>query len=166
MINPWTQGRVPGVRMNPTLGGWLVKRGLASAGWTLPQWVRLSLQGAHLYWYQFPELVLAAGETQLTRITVSEDFWLVAIMSHESVTIAGTGSMRAQIYEDQQTYKYSKYGSNKGNFAGNALEPGLNKIPHFIPAGSPVNCRVQNLSGTLSNTVDVCMFGYSGWWRD
>jgi hypothetical protein len=166
MINPWTQGRVPGVAPNPPLGGWLVKRKMASAAWTLPQWVRESLKGAHLYWYEFPELVLAAGETQLTRVTVGEDFWLVAIMSHESVTIANTGSIRAQIYEDQQTYKYSKYGSNKSNFAGNAQEPGLNCIPHFIAAGSPVNCRVQNLSGTLSNTVDVCMWGYSGWWRE
>jgi hypothetical protein len=166
MINPWTQGRVPGVPPHPTLGGWLVKRKLASAAWTLPQWVRLSLQGAHLYWYQFPELTLTAGQTDLTRVTVSEDFWLVAIMSHESLFIAGTGSMRAQIYEDQQTYKYSKYGSNKTNFAGNALEPGLNRIPHFIAAGSPVNCRVQNLSGVSTNIVDVCMFGYSGWWRE
>lgn len=166
MINPWTQGRVPGVRMNPTLGGYQVKRKLASAAWTVPQWVRLSLAGAHLYWYQFPELVLAPGETQLTRVTISEDFWLLAIMSHESLSIAGTGSMRAQIYEDQQTYKYSKYGSNKNNFAGNAQEPGLNRIPHYIAAGSPVNCRVQNLSGASSNTVDVCMFGYSGWWRE
>ena len=165
MINPWTQGRVPGVRMNPTLGAWQNRRKLASAAWVPPQWVRLSLKGAHLYWYQFPELVLLAGETQLTRVTVSEDFWMVSIMSHETVTIAGTGSIRAQIYEDQQTYKYSKYAANKGNFAANAQEPGLQRIPHFIAAGSPVNCRVQNLDGSNPNTVDICLFGYSGWWR-
>lgn len=109
--------------------------------------------------------MLAAAETQLTRITISEDFWLIAVLANASVTIAGTGSIRAQIYEDQQTYKYSKYASNLLNFAANAQEPGLQKIPHFIAAGSPVNCRVQNLSGTLSNTVDIALWGYSNWWR-
>lgn len=165
MINPWTQGRVPGVRTNPTLGAWQNRRKMISAGYVPPQWARLSIEGAHLFWYQFPELVLAAAETQLTRVTVAEDFWLVAIMSHESLIIAGTGSIRLQIYEDQQTYKYSKYGQNKTVGAANAQEPGLHRMPHFIAAGSPVNCRVQNLSGSEPNTVDICLFGYSGWWR-
>ena len=93
MINPWTQGRVHGVRMNPTLGAWQNRRKLASAAWVPPQWVRLSLAGAHMFWYSFPQLVLAAGETQLTRVTISEDFWMLSIMSHETVTIAGTGSI-------------------------------------------------------------------------
>ena len=166
MINPWTQGHVPGVRLSPTLGAWQNRRKMVSAGWVPPQWTRLSLAGAHLFWYQFPELVLAAAETQLTRVTVTEDFWLIAVLSHETVTIAGSGSIRAQIYEDQQTYKYSKYASNRNNFACNAREPGLNRMPHFIAAGSPVNCRVQNLSPNTANTVDIALFGYSGWWRE
>jgi len=165
MFNPWIQGRVPGVRPNPTLGAWLNRRKLATAAWAPPQWVRLSLHRAHLYWYVFPELVLAAGETQLTRLTVSEDFWLFAVLSHESQALAPTGSVRMQIYEDQQSYKYNKYGANKLNFAGNGLEPGMLKIPHFIAGGSPVNCRVQNLVGNASNTVDIALFGYSAWWR-
>ena len=40
------------------------------------------------------------------------------------------------------------------------------KIPHFIRAGSPINCRVQNLDGANPNTVNVCLFGYSSWWRE
>jgi hypothetical protein len=166
MINPWTQGRVPGVRMNPILGAWQVKRGLASAAWTPPQWVRLSLAGAHLFWYAFPQLILAASETQLTRVTVNEDFWAFIVMGNATSAIAGTGSFRAQIYEDQQTYKYAKYGQNQNNFGGSALEPGIQKIPHFIAAGSPVNCRVQNLDGANPNTVSIAMFGYSAWWRE
>jgi hypothetical protein len=155
------------VRPFPTLGAWQNRRTLASAAWVPPQWARLSLQGAHIYWYEFPELTLLPGETQLTRVTVTEDFWLISVLSHESVTIAGvaSGSVRLMIYEDQQTYKYSKYAVNRNNFCSNAQEPGLNKMPHYIAAGSPVNLRCQNLSGTLSNVVDIAMFGYSGWWR-
>jgi hypothetical protein len=165
MINPWTQGRVPGIKMNPTLGAWQVKRGLASAAWAPPQWVRLSLKGAHLFWYAFPQLILAASETQLTRVTVNEDFWLFIVMGHATSDISGTGSFRAQVYEDQQTYKYTKYGQNRNNFGGTAQEPGIQKIPHFIAAGSPVNCRVQNLDGANPNTVSIALFGYSAWWR-
>jgi hypothetical protein len=167
MINPWTQGRVPGVRMNPTLGAWQNRRKLASAAWVPPQWVRLSLEGAHMFWYQFPELTLTPGQTDLTRVTVSEDFWVVAIMARASrPSVAGQGSFRAQIYEDQNTYKYSKYGVNQGNFCPIAQEPGLIKIPHFIAAGSPVNCKIQNLDGATTNIIDLCMFGYSAWWRE
>src|SRR4029077_14300346 len=100
------------------------------------------------------------------RVTVTEDFWLFAVLSHETVAITGTGSVRIQIYEDQQTYKFSKYGENRNNIAASAQEPGLIRMPHFIAAGSPVNCRVQNLSGTTQNIVDVAIFGYSGWWRE
>ena len=157
---------MPGVRPNPTLGAWMVKRGLASPAWTPPQWVRESLKGAHLFWYQFPKLVLAPGETQLTRVTVTEDFWLMAVMSNETSVVTGTGSIRFQIYEDQNTYKHSKYGINKINGAANASEPGLQKLLHMIAAGSPVNCRVQNLDGVNTNTAFLTMFGYSAWWRE
>jgi hypothetical protein len=167
MINPWTQGRVPGVPMNPTLGAWQNRRKMASPAWTLPQWVRLSLTGAHLYWYQFPELSLAAAKTDLTSVTVAEDFWLVAVMARASVaSIGNQGSFRFQITEEQGAYKYSKYGQNQANFASIAQEPGLVRIPHFIAAGSPVVCKIQNLSGTLTNVVDLCLFGYSAWWRE
>jgi hypothetical protein len=166
MINPWNQGHVPGARMVPTLGAWQNRRKLISSAYVPPQWARLSLAKGHIFWYEFPELVLAASQTDLTRVTVTEDFWLCAILSHESVDIAGTGSVRIQVYEDQQTYKYSKYGVNRNNFACSAREPGLIRMPHYIAAGSPVNCRVQNLSGTTANTVDVALFGYSGWWRE
>lgn len=165
MINPWMQGRVPGVAMYPPLGAWQVHRKMASAAYVPPQWARLGLAGAHAFWYEFPELVLPAGATDLTRVTVSEDFWIVSIMSRETVTIANTGSMRFLIYEDQIAYKHSKYGLNRNNGASLAREPGLLKMPHFIAAGSPVNCRIQNLSGNSANTVNLCMFGYSGWWR-
>lgn len=165
MINPWTQGRVPGMRMNPTLGAWQNRRKLWSAGYVPAQWIRLSLQGAHMFWYQFPRLVLLAGQTDLTRVTVTEDFWLVAVLSHETSAISGSGSIRFQIYEDQSTYKHSKYAVNRNSAAANAREPGLLKVPHFIAAGSPINCRIQNLDGAATNTVDLCMFGYSGWWR-
>jgi hypothetical protein len=166
MINPWIQGRVPGAPMNPTLGAWQNRRKLASAAWTLPQWVRLSLHSAHLFWYQFPELSLTAGQTDLTRITVTEDFWLVAVMGRASVaSIGNQGSFRFQITEEEGAYKYSKYGQNQSNFAPIAQEPGLVRIPHFIAAGSPVVCKIQNLSGSATNIVDLCMFGYSTWWR-
>lgn len=154
------------MRPNPTLGAWQVKRGLASAAWAPPQWVRLSLAGTHLFWYAFPTLTLAASETQLTRVTVNEDFWLFAVLANATSVIAGGGSFRAQVYEDQGTYKYTKYGQNQNNFGGNAQEPGLNRIPHFIAAGSPVNCRVQNLDGANPNTVSIALFGYSSWWRE
>lgn len=167
MLNPWTQGRVPGVRPNPTLGAWLNRRKQASAAYVPPQWARLSLQNAHLYWYQFPVLVLTAGKTDLTRVTVAEDFWLMAIMANATSALGdAAGSFRIQIYEDVNTYKYSKYGVNQTNFCPVATEPGLIKFPHFIRGGSPVNCRVQNLDGANPNTVSVCLFGYSAWWRE
>lgn len=166
MINPWTQGRVPGVRMYPPLGCWQVKRKLASAAWAPPQWVRESLKNAHMFWYAFPDLTLAASETQLARVTVSEDFWLFMVLSRATNAIAGSGSFRAQVYEDQQTYKYTKYGQNHFNFGGNAQEPGIQKIPHFIAAGSPINCRVQNLDGANPNTVSIALYGFSAWWRE
>jgi hypothetical protein len=167
MINPWTQGRVPGARMIPTLGPWQNRRKLASAAWVPPQWARLSLEGAHMFWYQFPELVLSAGQTDLTRVTVAEDFWILAILARASraAEVATSGTFRALIYEDQNTYKYAKYGVNQNIFCSTSQEPGLLKIPHFIAAGSPVNCKIQNLDGSHSNTVDLCMFGVSGWWR-
>jgi len=168
MINPWTQGRVPGVRLVPTLGAWQNRRKMASPAWVPPQWARLSLTGAHLYWYEFPELTLAPAQTDLTRVTVNEDFWIQAIMAKPSLTDSGGdgGSFRCLIYEDQNTYKYSKYGVNRNNFCPIAQEPGLLRMPHFIAAGSPVNVRVQNLDGTSPNIINLCMFGYSAWWRD
>jgi len=170
MINPWTQGRVPGVRPWPSLGAWQNRRKLASAAWVPPQWARLSLEGAHIYWYVFPALALAAAETQLTRVTVTEDFWLLcAQAAHTSILgdgVAGSpGSYRAAIYEDQNSYKHMKYGLDAHLFAGFGKEPGLLKIPHFIAGGSPINLRVQNLDGANSNTVTVALFGYSAWWR-
>lgn len=154
--------------MVPTLGAWQNRRKLWSSGYVPPQWVRLSLGKGHLFWYQFPELVLTAGQTDLTRVTVTEDFWILAVMARASRVIDGapTGSFRAQIYEDQQAYRYSKYAINQTNFYPIAQEPGLLRMPHFIAAGSPVNCRIQNLDGANPNTVDLCMFGYSGWWRE
>jgi len=153
--------------MSPTLGAWQNRRKLVSAGWVPPQWVRLSLEGAHLYWYAFQPLVLAAAQTDLTRVTIQEDFWVCAILAHASQGIDGSagGSFRAQIYEDQNTYKWSKYGVDQNIFTAIGTEPGLLKMPHFIAAGSPVNCKIQNLSATLANTVSMALFGYSNWWR-
>jgi hypothetical protein len=176
MINPWTQGRVPGVRTNPALGAWQNRRKLASAAWVPPQWARLSLDGAHIYWYTFPGpnglpgIQLAAAETQLSRVTVQEDFWLIAVLgtgtSNLGVGVAGSpGSFRLQIYEEQGSYKQSKYGLDQHLGSGFGIEPGLQKMPHFIPRGSPVNVRVQNLDGANPNTVTLAMWGYSAWWR-
>ena len=67
MINPWKQGRIPGVPIHPPLGAWQSRRTLASAAFVPPQWVRESLKGAHPFWYQFPQLTLAAAETDLHR---------------------------------------------------------------------------------------------------
>jgi hypothetical protein len=167
MINPWTQGRATGVPMYPPLGAWMSRRKLASAAWVPSQWIRLQLAGAHGYFYQFPRVTLAAGETQLLRVTITEDFWMVATLGASSSALAGsTGTFRLQIYEDESAYKHSKYGINEENATSDATEPALNMFPHFIKNGSPVNCRVQNLDGANPNTVDVCLFGYSGWWRD
>jgi hypothetical protein len=163
-INPWIQGRVPGIPIYPPLGCWLNRRKLASAGWAPPQWARLSLQGMHAYWYQFPALTLTSGQTDLTRVTVTEDFWILAILSRETIALAPGGSIRFQIYEDANSYKHSKYGINRQNGASNAQGPGLVKMPHYIEAGSPVNCRIQNLS-TSTNIVRLCMYGVSQWWR-
>jgi hypothetical protein len=166
MINPWTQGRVPGVPVYPPLGAWQNRRKLASAGWVPPQWARLAIAGAHAFWYQFPELALSAAQTQLTRVTVAEDFWLMAVLGKSTSAMGGgSGTFRCQIYEDVGAYKHSKYGVNQPNIAPIAQEPGLLRFFHFIAAGSPINCRVQNLDGANPNTVDLCMFGYSGWWR-
>jgi hypothetical protein len=166
MINPWKQGRVAGVAMYPPLGAWMSRRKLASAAWVPPQWIRLALAGAHGYFYQFPRVTLLAGETQLLRVTVTEDFWQIATLGNGTSALAAVGgSFRLQIYEDELAYKHSKYGMNQKNAVSIASEPGLNMFPHFIAAGSPVNCRVQNLDGANPNTVDVCLFGYSGWWR-
>ncbi len=163
-MNPWTDGRVPSVPMYPTLGAWQNRRKLASAAWVPPQWARLQLWGGHIYWYQFPELVLAGKDSDLTRITTNEDFWMVALLARASQVIVNTGSFRLQIYEDETNYLFSKYGVNHLNGAPIAQEPGLMRIPHFFPGGLSVLCRVQNLS-TLVNTIDIAMFGYSRWFR-
>lgn len=167
-IDPWVQGRVPGLPPFPPLGAWQSRRTLASAPFVPPQWVRESLTGAHPFWYQFPELTLAASETKLTRISTSEDFWVLAILSHGmpegQVAVGPAGSFRVQIYEDIGAYKWMKYGVNQGNCAPNAREPMLQRVLHFIAAGSPVNCRVQNLLAA-QNVVNICLFGYSGLWR-
>lgn len=166
MLNPWIQGRVRGAPVFPPLGAWQVRRKLASAGWVPEQWARQQLTGARAYWYEFPELVLTPGQTDLTRVTVNEDFWLVAVMGKASATVAGgSGSFRFQITEEQSAYKHSKYALNQPNSAPIAQEPGLQRIPHFIAAGSPVICKIQNLNGAANNTVNLCMFGYSTWWR-
>jgi hypothetical protein len=167
VINPWTQGRVPNVPMYPPLGAWMSRRKFASAAWVPSHSIRLQLAGAHGYFYQFPRATLAAGETQLLRVTITEDFWLVATLGASSSDLPGSaGKFRLQVYEDESAYKHSKYGINQTNVTSNASEPGLNMFPHFIKSGSPVNCRVQNLDGSNSNKVDICLFGYSGWWRD
>lgn len=152
--------------MFPPLGAWQNRRSLASAAFVPPQWARLSLHGAHLYWYQFPVLVLNSGQTNLTRVTVTEDFWALAIMASSTSALAGTqGTFRAQIYEDETAYKYSKYGVNQPNLACTAREPGLMVLPSYIPAGLPINCKVQNLDAANANTVNLCLYGVSAWWR-
>jgi hypothetical protein len=164
MINPWIQGRVPGMRGTPTtLGAWQNRRTLASAPFVPPEWFRRSLFGTKPFWYQFPALVLAASQTLLTNISTSEDFWVLCVLGNASVSMAG-GSYRVQIYEDANAYKWMKQGVNSGSYAPNAQEPGLQHLPHFIEGGSPVNCRVQNLAAQ-ANTVYLSLFGYSGAWR-
>jgi hypothetical protein len=166
MINPWKQGRVANVPMYPPLGAWMSRRKLASAAWVPPQWIRLALAGAHGYFYQFPRVTLLAGETQLLRVTVQEDFWQIATLAASTSALAASaGTFRFQVYEDELAYKHSKYGINEENGTSDATEPALNMFPHFIAAGSPINARVQNLDGANPNTVDICLFGYSGWWR-
>src|ERR1700681_2872813 len=99
MINPWTQGRVPGVRLVPTLGAWQNRRKLASAAWVPPQWARISLQGAHIYFYEFPALILLAGATDLTRVTIAEDFWVVTTMAQATrPSLVNSGSFRLLVY--------------------------------------------------------------------
>ena len=163
MVNPWKQGRIPGVPIHPPLGAWQSRRSLASAAFVPPQWVRESLKGAKPFWYQFPRLTLAAAQTDLTGVSTSEDFWLIAVLSQTTIAIPG-GSIRFLIYEDINGYKYAKYGINQANAAPNAKEPMLQRTPHFIAAGSPVNCRIQNLADE-ENVADLCMFGYTGLWR-
>lgn len=163
MINPWNQGRVPGLVLFPWMGAWQSKHPLANGPFVPPQWVRESLRKSHPYWYQFPRLTLAAGETQLARISTGEDFFVLAIMSNASVTIPG-GSFRLRIYEDESAYTWNAIGVNQGNAAPNAKEPMLQRVLHKIQNGSPVNCAVQNLANAV-NIVDLCLFGYSGWWR-
>lgn len=166
MINPWTQGRIPGKPPHPPLGAWQVKRKLASAAWVPPQWAREAIAGTHLFWYQFPALTLTPGQTDLTRVTVSEDFWMIAVLAHASDTLAGgAGSFRFMVYEESGAYKHSKYALDQLAATSNGKEPGLIRMPHFIAAGSPVNCRIQNLDGSNSNTVRLSLFGYSNWWR-
>ncbi len=160
--NPWTEGRVPGIEMYPTLGAWQNRRKLASAPFVPPQWLRLALWGAHAYWYEFPSLALAASDTSLTRITTNEDFWIFAILGRASSALAN--SFRIQIFEDESDYLFSKTEVNQLNAAPIAREPGLLRIPHFLPANSPVLCSVLNLD-VLANTVNVALFGYSRWFR-
>lgn len=166
MINPWTQGRVPAVPIFPPLGAWQNRRKLASPAWVPQQWARLGIAGSHAFWYQFDPLVLAAAQTQLTSVTVSEDFWMMAVLGKSTSDVSGgSGTFRALFYEDQQAFKWNKVALNQPNVACSAQEPGLIKVPHFIQAGTPVNCRVQNLDGTNPNTVSLALFGYSAWWR-
>lgn len=164
MINPWVQGRVPGMPGTPTtLGAWQNRRNVASAPFVPPEWFRRSLYGTKPFWYQFPALALLPSQTELANITTSEDFWLLCILGSATQAIAG-GSFRVQIYEDASAYKWMKAGINSGSLAPNAQEPGLQHLPHFIEGGSPVNCRVQNLVA-VDNTVYLSLFGYSGAWR-
>lgn len=165
MINPWTQGAVRGVREYPPLGAWLNRRKMASPPYVPPQWARLALAGTHAYWYAFPSLVLAAAQTGLTRLTVTEDFWLLAVLKTSAGSAMAGSDFRAQLYEDQTAYKYSKYGVNELNFGCSAQEPGVLHLPHHIEAGTPINCRVQNLDGAAVNTVDIVLYGVSNWWR-
>src|ERR1700679_834028 len=104
MINPWKQGRVPAVPIFPPLGAWQNRRNLASPAWTPQQWARLGIAGTHHFWYSFPALVLGASQTQLTSVTVSEDFWLMSVLGNAS--IGGANTFRALIYEDISAYKW------------------------------------------------------------
>jgi len=166
VINPWIQGRVDGVKPFPPLGAWMSRRKIASAPFVPPQWARIALHGTHLFFYNFPQFQLLAAQTLLGSITMTEDFWLLAIMKNSTSALAGSsGTFRALIYEDEASYKYSKYALNQPNLASNAKEPGLLQLPHFIAKGTTVNCRVQNLDGANPNNVDICLFGYSAWWR-
>lgn len=160
--NPWTEGRVPGVEMYPTLGAWQNRRKLASAAWVPPQWVRMALWGAHLYWQAFPSLTIAGSDTSLTRTTTNEDLWIFAILGKGSSALAN--SFRVQIFEDESDYLFSKYEINQLNMAPIAQEPGLLRLPHFLSANSPVLCSVLNLD-TVANTVNIALFGYSRWFR-
>ena len=166
MINPWKQGRVPGVPMFPPLGAWMTRRKMASAAYVPPQWARLALEGTHFFFYSFPQLILGAAQTGLTRVTVTEDFWMLAILATATSALGNSaGTFRAQIFEDETAYKYSKYAVNEENFTSDAAEPGLLRMPHYIRAGTPMNCRIQNLDPANPNTVDLCLYGLSTWWR-
>jgi len=157
---------VKGIKPFPPLGAWMSRRKMASAPYVPPQWARIAISGTHAFFYNFAQFQLTAAQTLLGRLTITEDFWLQTIMAKSTSALAGSsGTFRALIYEDETAYKYSKYAVNQPNLASSASEPGLFRIPHFIPKGTVVNCRVQNLDGANPNNVDICMYGYSAWWR-
>lgn len=161
MQTVWDKVSGKGLPPRHWMGAWLTYRKFATVGYVPNAGVRQLMVGTYPYDYVFNYPAIPAAETLDARIVTSSDFYVLAWMATSNREgVASASSFKAQFYIDiGDGYTPSDRVLNQFTKFGTAQNPAWQRVPFFLPAQTPVLCRVQNLSLTLANTVQIVMYG-------
>ena len=118
-----------------------------------PFWIPI-FATASLYFNQGGALGAQLSDENTFQLTY--DFWWLQ-------TIASSGGYSFQLFstppgENTEISNYQKSAVAHFNFSGTAQEPFNLVEPILFPAGTQLQCRVQNLNAT-PNVLQICMVG-------
>lgn len=143
------------------MGAWLNYRKFATVGYVPNPDVRALMAGYYPFDYVFDFPAIAAGDTADDRIVTQSDFYILARMGNSSIGAeANVVTFNAQLYIDLgDGYQTADRVINQLNFVGSAQHPHWFRTPFFVPAKTPILCRVQNFDLTQPNTVQITLHG-------
>lgn len=143
------------------MGAWLNYRKQATVAYVPNSDVRAIMRGKYPYDYVFNYVTIPVASTADARIVTATDFYVLARLAYPS-TGAGGGApqFRAQFYIDLgDGYTPSDRVLNNTAHFGTAINPAWLRKPFFLPAQTPVLCRVQNMSILETLTVQIVLHG-------
>ena len=158
----FSQDRVPGTPGRWALGLWLTNRKLASAAWVPGQKFRNGMIGRQPYWQPFNFPSLAANTNAEDRISVTNDFWVVALMACGVQAGAVHQNFNMQIFNSGEDEPWQYTISPAGSVAGLASQPFLLRRPQLVRGGTPMLCRVYNQQPGANSNIQVVMYGVLG----
>lgn len=152
MSSPWTVANMkpdylPGIRLP-------VRSSLTKLIGKMPFWVDM-----------FNE-TLVAFQSDENRFTMIEDFWWVASVASFTAGSQSNPPFAFQLYELQPSsepagkgFTHQQKAVNSENYFGTAQRPFYLTKPVFMPAGTQLLCRAQNMQNAV-NVIQVAMMGY------
>jgi hypothetical protein len=159
----WTPGKISKVGTRFALGVPLSYRKLASGTVIPSQAERLKLYGKVANWYTMFNSTLAPNTTQQTDFTAQGGMIIVALMGSVVKSTGGfalAGFCTVQFYDASNQILWSNSPINFENMLGSASQPFWLRSPYHLQQNAHLKVQVQNLSTTVSTTVQVAAFGY------